>query len=684
MRRSYSQEPKRIDHYIPGDRSSSSRSSFNASPRARPVSSTSINMDSYDRKKSISTRNDALPLHSRSKSMGSIGNGPTISIWRIIMGKTKSGNKLRIVLITSIILSLVLWSYQSPKSPVVIEPGSDKLNNEMVSSKSAIAKQWNNIPKVVKPVDVHVENDEKQPSNPKKPQPPPPLAETAQDQTQSLPPRIESKPVDVDVRDSTNPTTTSTTGDDNVKYLAYLPHSGYHNQRISLENALTLAYALDRTLIVPPVWLGQAIPYISFDKLNRRLEIASKVGLDRCKEFGEGGSEDPIPRECQGFWSWTQVGWNFLVNLDSVQNLVPILNRWNMSDGWLVDQLNLRQVKKGHESPDAFYLKDDRLYQYRFYDTEDDNEPLAKFETRIDIDKLAKETRDYKLVHVGSMFGTSRLRPIKDDVFEARSAFRKAMVFQNPVVDKIATTIRDRLGGSGNYYGLHLRVGDGVFQTNARKNVLDIWNTLCMKKMGLEQSVCDQMREASSDKRRSAQSKRSLDELQQQRTKLVKRGNARPQRKGALHHDALPALPMIESLDDSLLDPSITCRGSLHTDQSLVAFNTPLFLATDSKNPTNDINLKIFFNSFPCTFTLGDFSSLNLLNNQVVSELSQLNLLRNKEDKVPLAQFLYPQLDAQIAAWGRGLIGTPQSTFSRFAVDVLHQSYHGWDIIERG
>jgi hypothetical protein len=45
-------------------------------------------------------------------------------------------------------------------------------------------------------------------------------------------------------------------GDPNEKFLAYLPHSGYHNQRIELANSMMLALHMNRTLLVPPVWVG--------------------------------------------------------------------------------------------------------------------------------------------------------------------------------------------------------------------------------------------------------------------------------------------------------------------------------------------------------------------------------------------------------------------------------------------
>ncbi len=66
--------------------------------------------------------------------------------------------------------------------------------------------------------------------------------------------------------------------DADEKFLAYLPHSGFHNQCIALENALTLSYMLIRTLTVPPIHLGSRpisfsvlIPWhSSFPSLGRK------------------------------------------------------------------------------------------------------------------------------------------------------------------------------------------------------------------------------------------------------------------------------------------------------------------------------------------------------------------------------------------------------------------------------
>ncbi|BGP22053.1 cigA protein [Rhodotorula toruloides] len=505
--------------------------------------------------------------------------------------------------------------------------------------------------------------------------PPPPLKARPQPARAPPSPPPDTGPVDVDVSPPASstyahPDTEAAFAD---RYLAYSPHSGYHNQRISLENALTLAFLLKRTLLLPPVWLGHAIPYISFDKLQRRLEMASKEGLEHCIEFGEGSNEDPIPRECAGFWDWTTVDWSWLVDLSEADKLVPLKRRANLSTEWLHDELGLRKADKRGDSPDVWRLKDDTMYQYRFYDSEIDQEPLDKWGNRLDVDKLRDKTDSFKLVHVGSMFGTNRLRVTRDDSFSARSIFRKSMVFRTDVVDEVTQQVRDLLGGEGNYYGLHLRVGDGIFQQNAPQNMRGVWDKQCKDKMGLDIEFCDEVRRTSETNRLA---RRGLEVDLSYNSTVAKRSNSRPQRAGAYKHAPLPPLPTVHSRSDSLLSSELACRSPLHIDERFLPFNAPLFIATDSKLPHADPNLAVFFDAFPCTFVLSDFSSL--------PSISKLNRLRNKDDKTPLAQFLYPQLDAQIAAWGRGLVGTPQSTYSRFAIDVLHQVYHGWDIVERG
>ncbi|CAG8799593.1 21516_t:CDS:2 [Gigaspora margarita] len=77
---------------------------------------------------------------------------------------------------------------------------------------------------------------------------------------------------------------------DQEKYLTYLPHSGFHNQRISLINAIFLAWFLNRTLIIPPLLLYKKhalIPMRSFDRLYKDLSKLKLCKNNNLKNFNE-------------------------------------------------------------------------------------------------------------------------------------------------------------------------------------------------------------------------------------------------------------------------------------------------------------------------------------------------------------------------------------------------------------
>jgi hypothetical protein len=54
---------------------------------------------------------------------------------------------------------------------------------------------------------------------------------------------------------------------DQTRYIGFLPHSGVHNQRIALQNALLLGKLLGRTVLVPPIWIGWPISTLPYNEL---------------------------------------------------------------------------------------------------------------------------------------------------------------------------------------------------------------------------------------------------------------------------------------------------------------------------------------------------------------------------------------------------------------------------------
>ena len=117
----------------------------------------------------------------------------------------------------------------------------------------------------------------------------------------------------------------------------------------------------------------------------------------------------------------------------------------------------------------------------------------------------------------------------------------------------------------------------------------------------------------------------------------------------------LPASPTAEQLE---------CRNPRHHDKKNL-LNTPLYVATDMRQPESHRSLHLLRQTFPCTFFLGDFHQ----------ETRKLYSLKGPYDGVTLQPFLLPLIDAMVAAKALAFVGTQGSTFSRFVTNLWH-TYH--------
>ncbi|KDQ07491.1 hypothetical protein BOTBODRAFT_180673 [Botryobasidium botryosum FD-172 SS1] len=432
------------------------------------------------------------------------------------------------------------------------------------------------------------------------------------------------------------------------KYLAYLPHSGFHNQRIAFENALVLARALDRTLLVPPVRLGVPLSYFGFEKLERALVLGNdRSGLEHCARVPLGVVR---PVECVGYDEFTLVSWAWIVDYEGLRAQQDLVERWDMSSEWLEETLG---IKEG----DVKVFEDSQPYQWRIYDSLDDTQPLkSNYAERLDLCTL-KALSDYRLIQFGTLFGTTRLRLVIPENVAARKQVRERMVFKMDALLHIADAIRDGLGGPDGwgYVGVHLRLGDGLFRRNSTENLRLVWWKLATQALGINATAA------------AAVEARAMGWESDGETYLPP---AIVPDKMALRtpHPPPPPPPLNATASHTV------CRGALHTSSHLLPLNTPIFIATDVPAPRSHPDLQLFVSTFPCTFFLSDFDA----------RIRALFALRNADDGVALGPFLLPFLDAMVAAKGRETLGTPHSTFSRFTVDVLSRVYHGWDIVQRG
>ena len=424
------------------------------------------------------------------------------------------------------------------------------------------------------------------------------------------------------------------------RYLAYLPHSGFHNQRIAFENALVLSRLLNRTLLVPPIRLGEKpIRYVQYDILRQFLAVSGKEGLHHCLK---APPHSFVPDECIDYFNYTYLPWEWLVDLAKVKMDQTLLQVWNFTESWSVDHLGISQE-------DTLTLRDTHPYQYRFSDyMTDASLSNGKFFENIYIPDLAKSPARH--IQIGTLFGSSRLRLKEKESLRVRKKIRKSMAFSNSLLLDAADGIKDTLGGI--YLGAHIRVGDSHFKTNASSNARMIWWRL----------VREVLRFSTDDTLKLENKTRQAN--------LDPDPNLRPPHlslpSGRKPHPPLPPLPKIYT-------PHIACRGTLHTSSRLRPLNIPLFISTDSQDPTSDPSFALFLRTFPCTFFLSDFPSQ-----------AALLHLRNNYDGVQMHKFLIPFLDAMVVGKAREVVGTEGSTYSRFVQDVLWRTYNGWEIVQRG
>ena len=441
-------------------------------------------------------------------------------------------------------------------------------------------------------------------------------------------------------------------------YLTWLPHSGFHNQRVSFENALILARLLNRTLIVPPMRLGKVIRHGEFDKLRRHITLSTKIGLEHCSHASALTSF--TPHECIGHSEFTMLPWSFLIDFHTVSHIVPVVERWDSSSAWLTRFLNVSR----HET---IYIKDSRPYQHQIYDDRTNKTPRKpKYSERLDVEDLLDQYKTYRLLHFGSLFGTSRLRLRKPFSQQIRREVRERMVFANPLLLEIAQQISASLGQL-RYFGLHLRLGDGEFEVVGEANVRLLWWSLMTGPLQFSVQEAQEI-----EAKAMNWSSRRLQEWPAPPFPLISAGDIASSSSGDLMRRGIPPNPSTATL------AHIPCRQPLNhveAPNNMTRMNYRIFIATDAQSPHTNPSLLLFQRTLPCLFFLSDFEALYL---------GAIQSLRNPDDGLLLEPYLLPFVDSMVAAMGKAVIGTPHSTFSRFTVDVLHRMYHGLPIIERG
>ncbi|GAA5981551.1 hypothetical protein JCM10908_004149 [Rhodotorula pacifica] len=553
-----------------------------------------------------------------------------------------------------------------------------------------------------------------------------------------------SEPPDIHI--STLPKLETPSGED--RYLGYLPHSGFHNQRIELQSALLLGKALNRTVLIPPVWIGWPVPTQYYPDLrdswtNIMLSSpqsfnVSDLSLDSSLNTPIKGhtSKDNFPcptcdaddptqvakqqeHEAETRAKWEALGYE--VRSDGFP-IVPGLTaedcksyspecRFTYRDTFLAWDF-LVDLEKAR----SYILEDRQKYDFRFTDEFPPSAPLIQLNNNTahwvrDVSIAALRQLPQRILLVGSMHGTGRVRLSKEpEASDWASALARSMAFSNPWLLDPAEAIVDRLGGASNFVGVHARVGDGQFARHARTNMEHAWRLLA-DRLQVEPEVAEEMWQRVKSARKvvtSSEQEHRRGSRQPERNHLsAKRAQVTAAQADASASSSWAEIDSLQDEDEHFASttrrhekrnflgdlwrtlsgggevPSdhlrnLTCRGPLHSERRFSAFNTPLYLATDSRWAESDKDLAVFFRSFPCTFVLSDFSKPDPLRNGglLVDSVNRMERLVNELDGVRLGRLFLPFLEAIVAAKASVTVGTERSTFSAFASSDLHDAYH--------
>ncbi|KAF7731826.1 hypothetical protein EC973_008341 [Apophysomyces ossiformis] len=257
--------------------------------------------------------------------------------------------------------------------------------------------------------------------------------------------------------------------DPSERYLSYIPHSGFHNQRIALVNALLLASQLNRTLLMPPVVFGDPIHWRKYDSLESFHRRMSKRDKEHCRPYANQPKER-IPDICRASFRYTSLRWDRLFNMTQIKQSVRVRYRDDYDRTYLQRTYNI-------QPGDTYQIKDDLLYDYRVSDRAD--EPLGKYQREVFLWDL--QQRPERLLSFGSMFGSSRVMASTAESQELRSFLNDQFVFSRTVLPELFNeldAILAKLGGPKTYVAIHARVGDSLFERFSSQIMDQLWTKL--------------------------------------------------------------------------------------------------------------------------------------------------------------------------------------------------------------
>ncbi|KAJ2955732.1 hypothetical protein NQZ79_g8319 [Umbelopsis isabellina] len=248
------------------------------------------------------------------------------------------------------------------------------------------------------------------------------------------------------------------------KFLAYLPHSGLSNQRTELENALMLASYLNRTLIVPPAFLGKMRGWHAGDSMDQDMiqKTEPQPWWYRCNDR-YALSDGP----CHAKSDYISVPWEFLHEY-MVKLEIPMRHIRYVSTKKIQKLLTL-------DDSEIYQHQDTSLYSWNVCDKPKDKCPTVKdgrghqYENQWVVEDLQKIT--HTLIQLQGMFGTGRVGVSGRKHLDLRSRVRESLTYKNPIFDAVTASIVNELGGKHNFLAIHVRMGDRQFLGSLENNL---------------------------------------------------------------------------------------------------------------------------------------------------------------------------------------------------------------------
>lgn len=261
--------------------------------------------------------------------------------------------------------------------------------------------------------------------------------------------------------------------DRSPKYIVYNSHSGFSNQRIALENAIQLALQLDATLVVPCANIGEAQPWLEYDRLT---ETSFKLEALRFSRRLENNSTC-LP--FQDFLDFETLQTNFPAL--RLVGLLEFMHKFGLSEkisktksfaeAWMDIQVDCNTIN----------IRDNIAKSYQLFDSSQNPEidiekGLSLTPMLFDIQLLKRSKKLHRLtsrirnreaavifspkitkkrvlvIKLGSLFGTNRLivttpaqKIVKKEIIDSLT------IYKNDVISYFSDKIMVKLGGMGNY-----------------------------------------------------------------------------------------------------------------------------------------------------------------------------------------------------------------------------------------